>query len=663
MKNTSYRPELDGLRCLAVMAVIVYHAKLSVYDFGILRGGFLGVDVFFVLSGYFITKIIQSGLEKEKFNLFEFYINRIKRIIPALYVMLALSMIASYYILLPEAIIKYSQSLINALFFNSNHYFLSEDSYTSQSSIFKPLLHTWSLAIEWQFYLIFPFAFMALFKIFKSSILTPFLIIAIISFTYSVYAASNFPDLAFYTLTTRTWELLIGSISAVFLSKRNSPKNDYINSMISFAGLMMIISSIVMLNDGIKHPSFLTLIPTIGTILIITHSTKNTLTNKILSTRAFVFVGVISYSLYLWHQPIFSFFRIYHGEKITTGVFFCLLLATLLVSCISYYVIEKPFRKKRSNKAIIILFATTVFPIIFFTVVTDQTNGIPSRLDDRLTHYYNIFNKPEFKRLNDTNNPGLNVRTGVNTTECGLRSLNNPCVFRDNSWIVVGDSYATQYAPTLLDIAASKKNGLMILTYEQCPFVSDIWFGNVPECSVIDEQRWKQISKLKQSHKFFIAVNYDQFAVPKKAEPNAIELSKQNYSGGHYIETTLAWRSFANNIQRLLSLGHEVYVVYPSPNPSEDVANLFFSKLRMTNNSFETVYTENKDAYKQAITQSNLLDSYLKNQPHLHKIRPIDTLCDNERCKIIDKNGGLYNSGFHLSQIGVKEVLSDSGIK
>ncbi|MDZ6655701.1 acyltransferase, partial [Escherichia coli] len=162
-----YRKELDGLRCLAVMAVIIYHSGISLFGVKIFKGGFFGVDVFLVLSGYLITDIIINKLDSRSFSLTDFYWRRIKRIVPALIAMLVVTSIVAYKILLPNDLVKFSESLISAIYFGSNYYFLGEDSYVSNASIFKPLLHTWSLAVEWQFYVFYPFLLIFINKFIK----------------------------------------------------------------------------------------------------------------------------------------------------------------------------------------------------------------------------------------------------------------------------------------------------------------------------------------------------------------------------------------------------------------------------------------------------------------------------------------------------------------
>ncbi|HAV1480117.1 TPA: acyltransferase, partial [Enterobacter hormaechei subsp. steigerwaltii] len=217
----NYRPELDGLRTIAVLAVLIYHAKLSFNGAFLLPGGFLGVDVFFVLSGYLISSIILNSEASNNFSFWDFYNSRAKRIFPALFAMLIVASYAAYGILLPDAFLIYGKTLIASALFVSNVYFFGEDAYVSESSDLKPLLHTWSLSVEWQFYLIFPAILFLMLKLFKKRVVWIVFLMWFISFAVSVYQAKYNINAAFYLLPSRSWELLSGCLVAI-IGRRNN---------------------------------------------------------------------------------------------------------------------------------------------------------------------------------------------------------------------------------------------------------------------------------------------------------------------------------------------------------------------------------------------------------------------------------------------------------
>lgn len=658
-----YRKELDGLRCLAVMAVIIYHAGISLHGITLFKGGFFGVDVFLVLSGYLITNIIINSLDDNKFSLLDFYWRRIKRIVPALVVMLFISSIAAWYILLPNDLMKFSDSLKSALYFGSNYYFLGEDSYVSDASIFKPLLHTWSLAVEWQFYLFYPFVILFINTFFKRYRVSIILSLSIVSLFYANYIVPNYPDLAFYTLPPRAWELMLGGLMG-FISFRkpgglaqNEPGMTACK-MLPTLGMFMILYAMVFIDNHAHHPSFVTLLPVIGTCLIIAFANDDDIVTAVLSLPPIVFIGAISYSMYLWHQPVFVFFRFIKHEYITWKDFAGLTALTLLLSYLSYRFVESPFRARNIRKKSISGVIVMASAILVFSYSTQKNSGFPNRLTGLVAETYEMYKVFEFRRLRDTTHVGKNLRSESSEELCTIRLLNNPCRFGDESWVTLGDSFAGQFDYSLWEATSKNGIGMISLTYEQCPFIDKMWFGNFPECPLVNDMRWEIIKEFKTHKNFIITINYEQLNRPKIPIANSIELAKQGFSGGETETTEHAWNWYADNIKKLISMGHDVYVIYPIPGPSEDVEKLVFSQLRSLDYKFATQYTSDKNAYNVAILQSEKLDSVLPDMKGLHKIRPVDALCDIRGCKIIDENGGLYNYGFHLSSSGVKEVLS-----
>ena len=317
-----YRPEIDGLRAVAVGAVIFYHAQIKIVDFQLFKGGFIGVDIFFVISGYLISSIILKELViTGSFSFKHFYKRRIRRIIPALIFVMLVSVIFAWKFLPPDIIIDFSKSVISSLGFISNLYFhYSGQIYGADSGLLKPFLHTWSLSVEEQYYILFPMFLFITFKYFRKYLIYFLLIGFTLSLGFSDWGSRNYPSATFYFLHTRIWELLAGSILAyIEIAKGHRSKNKKLNLMLPTVGLLLIGSSILFFNDEMFHPSFYTLIPVIGVCLIIWFSDKDEFITKILSTKLFVRIGLISYSLYLWHYPVFAFERILDFSQ---GIFF-----------------------------------------------------------------------------------------------------------------------------------------------------------------------------------------------------------------------------------------------------------------------------------------------------------------------------------------------------
>ncbi|MDA8791587.1 acyltransferase, partial [Candidatus Pelagibacter bacterium] len=308
-----YRPEIDGLRAIAVAAVIIYHAQIKFFGYQFFQGGFIGVDIFFVISGYLITSIIfKELLVRGSFSFKLFYERRVRRILPVLLFVMLISLPFAWLYLFPSGIIDFSKSVLYSIGFSSNFYFHSSgQEYGDLGGLFKPFLHTWSLSVEEQYYIIFPIIILAVFKYIKKYLIYILIIGFIISLLLADWTSKNNSSISFYFLYTRIWELLAGSLLAYFESKiGHRSKHKTLNLILPLIGLILVGFSFLFFYDGVHHPSFYTLLPIIGVCLIIWFSSENELITKILSTKLFVGVGLISYSLYLWHYPIFSFVKI-----------------------------------------------------------------------------------------------------------------------------------------------------------------------------------------------------------------------------------------------------------------------------------------------------------------------------------------------------------------
>ena len=359
MKLT-YRPEIDGLRAIAVGAVILYHAQITILGHQPFKGGFIGVDIFFVISGYLITSIILKELVTTgSFSFRHFYERRIRRILPALLFVMLVSLPFAWIYLLPNNLVDFSKSILYSLGFSSNLYFHYSGLEYSVEGLQHPFLHTWSLSVEEQYYILFPIILLITFKYFRKYLIHILIFGFIVSLGLAEWSSRNYPSVSFYFLHTRMWELLAGLMLAYFeITLGHRSQNRILNLILPFIGLILIGHSILFFNDEMFHPSFYTLSPIIGVCLIIWFSNKDELFTKILSTRLFVGIGLISYSLYLWHYPIFVFaakLNISEGnifKKLLIGVF------VLILSIVSYYFIEKPFRgtKIKFKKIFVFLF-------------------------------------------------------------------------------------------------------------------------------------------------------------------------------------------------------------------------------------------------------------------------------------------------------------------
>ncbi len=378
-----YRPEIDGLRGVAVISAILYHAQINVLGINFFKGGYLGVDIFFVISGYLITSIIYKEIEiTNKFSFKNFYERRVRRILPVLFFISIITSILSLIFLLPTDLVNTSKSILLSTGFASNFYFyFSGLEYGGLESNYKPFLHTWSLSVEEQYYLIFPLFFILVFKYSKKYLFNSLIIIFIISLAYSHYGAINYPNSTFYFLHTRIWELIAGAL-LVFPKINNivSPEKYKFNNLIIFFSFIFILFSIYFFDDYTTHPSLITLVPVLSTCFIILYSNKSSFVINLLSNKLLVNIGLISYSLYLWHHPIFAILR-YRSYDLDHLGKILLALFIIIVSFLTYKFIENPFRNKKltSFSSLKLYLLSSFFVIIILNSLIIYNQGYTKR--------------------------------------------------------------------------------------------------------------------------------------------------------------------------------------------------------------------------------------------------------------------------------------------
>ncbi len=338
-----YRREIDGLRALAILPVILFHAGFRGFS-----GGFVGVDVFFVISGYLITKIILAELEQGNFSIVSFYERRARRILPALFLVMLVCIPCAWFWLLPSDMKDFSQSLVAVPVFASNILFWRESGYFDTAAEFKPLLHTWSLAVEEQFYVLFPLFLMLFWQLGKRYILITLGLVFVFSLAVAQWAAYAKPAAAFYLLPTRGWELLMGVFAAFYLSQANRKEfGKWISELGGWLGVALIFYAVFAYSKATPYPGFYAFVPVLGTVLIILFATQQTIVGKFVGNKAFVAIGLVSYSAYLWHQPLFAFARHVGVDEQNFLAFVYLSILCFTLSVISWKYVEQPFRDKR----------------------------------------------------------------------------------------------------------------------------------------------------------------------------------------------------------------------------------------------------------------------------------------------------------------------------
>ena len=658
----AYRTEIDGLRALAIMMVIVYHAEIMMGGYRLFPGGYIGVDVFFVISGYLITSIILRELQNGTFSFIRFYEKRVRRILPALYTVILASLPLAYFWMTPKALHEYSGSVLSALVSVSNFWFWKEDGYSAEASAVKPFLHTWSLSIEEQFYIFFPLLLVFFYKYKKHYLLSLIVVFGLLSLQLADYMVVNFPNAAFYLLPMRAWELAGGALLAKFELGRDRTKYSSTSTVMPAIGLFMIFHAALFFDHTTKHPSFITLLPVVGAMIFIWYSRAEELVTDVLRTKPFVAIGMISYSLYLWHWILFSFLKI-AGKTPSTEKKWGIILFAMILATLSYFLIERPFRFTLARKTFwMVMSIVTVLIVGIMGFIYIHQEG-----DFRLTaadaqHYQEEFSVVEFRRLESTQ-LGRNFRSHEKVKTCGMRDPEDACRFGNEKFVTLGDSFVGQYETALQRELAPYKEGMISLSYEQCPFVSpDLWFGSVAECPLINEKREHLIDTFKEPKIVIVSANEELFNMAKKRTADPAKDGRDNRTGGETIDPKKAYQSYKENIQSLLSKGHIVVLVFSVPKPDIDPMPIYFHEL--LHHKFDGS-TEVKpryigyDAYRKAKEIDETLE--IPDHPHLVKIYPKEVLCPNKehQCLLISPQGSIYNN-FHLSSVGADLVMHEA---
>jgi peptidoglycan/LPS O-acetylase OafA/YrhL len=652
MKLT-YRPEIDGLRAIAIGAVILYHAQITILGHQPFKGGFIGVDIFFVISGYLITSIILKELiTTGSFSFKNFYERRIRRILPALLFVMLVSLPFAWMYLLPNSFIDFSKSILYSLGFSSNYYFwYSGNQYGAESGFLKPFLHTWSLSVEEQFYILFPIVLLITFKYYRKYLIHILILGFVVSLGLADWSSRNYSSATFYFLHTRVWELLAGSILAYFeITGGRGVRFKYkiFNLILPSIGLFLIGHSILFFNDKMFHPSFYTLSPIIGVCLIIWYSNKDELITKILSTKLFVGIGLISYSLYLWHYSIFVFTRnifFFDGtisKKLIVGV------TIIILSIFSYYFIEKPYRYKSYQfKKIFILIITLFFILLSFNLYVINNDGIKTRLPkifqtELEATNFNFYQKDNTQKV---------VLIGDSHAAALGFNLNEEIKKKDLSLI----SFSTEMYLTDFNYM-ERKTKKKIKNFIERNIKIDNFLKENSNLIVVFHHRWtlrllETYFDNEEGHKEAGGIEFEIYLEPINVKTASSEEKLQ------YIKKAL--HSQINNI---VNQGHKLILVYPVPELGLSAYVYLFRNYIFNKNLFNNtipVFSGSYDVYKKRNKLIFEIFDSIKNE-NIYRVYPHSYFCDKQikdRCVANDENDFFYYDDDHLSIQGSKFVV------
>lgn len=657
LSHPKYRPDIDGLRAVAVLAVVAFHAFPNW-----IRGGFIGVDVFFVISGYLISTIIFENLDRGTFSFYEFYARRIKRIFPALILVLVACFAFGWFALLADEFKQLGKHIAAGAGFVSNIVLWSEAGYFDNSAETKPLLHLWSLGIEEQFYIAWPLLLWFAWRR-KFNLLTIIILLAVVTFVLNINGVKQDAVAAFYSPQTRFWELLCGSLLAwialykkgefiniknkidafliaVAYREKQEADGKTFSNVISFVGLSLLVYGYWRINKELNFPGKWALVPILGAVLIITAGSNAWVNRTLLSNKIAVWFGLISFPLYLWHWPLLSFARIVESEVPSRSIRIAAVFSSVLLAWLTYKLIEHPIRlgKNGKNKVIALVALMALVGCVGYN--TYSRDGYEFR--STIKGFVN--NKNEL------------VRTPAADEEClNFIGIKNPlfpyCRFTNansnETVAIVGDSHAHVAYPGIAEFLKNKGVNTVLLANSGCPpFLGSPTGSNQAEkdaCRDRTEQLLDIVSKNKNIKRVFIftrGATYNTGTEPVTGN--------KNLTGGDIIPIAEFANSAQLSINKLAKSGKLVFYVTENPelsySPESCLVRPFKSTIRNCSVDRSAVLER----------QSNYLKAF-NNLENVTVINSLDAFCPGNKCIVFDDNGSLlYADDDHLSVAGSK---------
>ncbi|WP_415265952.1 acyltransferase family protein [Acidovorax sacchari] len=662
-----YRKEIDGLRALAVLPVIFFHAGFTTFS-----GGFVGVDIFFVISGYLITAIIVEEMDQGTFSVSSFYERRIRRILPALFFMMLCTLPFAWLWMLPHELKIFSESLAAVPLFVSNVLFYPTSGYFGTASRLNPLLHTWSLAVEEQFYILFPAFLMLAWKLGKKWIIFLLLLAAVASMLFAQWGVATHPSFTFYLLPTRVFEILIGALISLHANHKKfvAPASHPASEWAGLVGLALVLYSIFAFHKNTPSPSLYSLIPTAGAGLILAFSNHQTLAGKLLGCRFLVGIGLISYSAYLWHQPLFSFARLRSMNEPGMLLFGMLALLSILLGFISWKYIETPFRTRQPGNRRKTFIHAAIGSSFFVAIGAFGyfADGFPQRLP--------ASSSPFLFAIDDRNPRQSECHFGAATFPRPADScmLGDP---RNLQGALLGDSHADAISFELEKELKSRNLGFLSLTYSGCPPVEGIYRADTSlanRCFEYNQQTFKFLIDNKNIHYVILSARWTQYLERNEYDngEGGIENGEHGFidvvtNGDKKIHDeperkTLIKQRYRASIEKLLQSEKKVIIIYPIPEVGWDVPVTQLKKLLFTDKEAEpltTAYASFKARNESTIAT---LDS-IPERENLIRVRPDKIFCDTfipGRCVTQIGNQVLYYDDDHLSSKGARLVIEEA---
>jgi len=620
------------MRTIAVLLVVLFHAWPHW-----IRGGFIGVDIFFVISGFLITSILLSDLEHGTYSILNFYSRRVRRIFPALLIVLVSTLFFGWYVMLRTEFVALGKHSASGAAFIANLTFWSETGYFDADSTTKPLLHLWSLGVEEQFYIIWPLLLWALTK-WRFSLQKVIALTLLASFIYCIYATSHTPTAAYFSPLSRFWELAIGGLCACspkdYLQKFSKPLAEFCTLL----GLALIAITATKITEQTPFPGWWALAPVVGTALVLQAGSKTWVGSIALSSKLMVWLGLVSYPLYLWHWPLLSYAYIVGGERPTATLKLVMIVCSLILAIATFLLVERPIQRINVRGKIAVILIAAMIGLTLVSSASYLGYISPRQQDTAVDHY--------LKALNDSQFPTPQMRP-LNFQGSIFQQLGGK---GKGATIFLGDSVVEQYglyATSFLQAAPESRAKIIFATAGGCPPI----------------QKVVRLPQLKFLHCTKTIDNGLALAASAEIDTVVIGASWYGYFNSTYNEMTidgysfpqttaqqLAYDQIRNSLVKLMALGKRVYFVMPPP-----ASSAFDPRSMIEGSRFGTMHV------RKSIAPFNLSVFELRNNVARQKllsiareskvtiIEPTDTLCKAQLCPVVDANGDpIYTDSVHM---------------
>jgi peptidoglycan/LPS O-acetylase OafA/YrhL len=631
-KNSSlaYRPDIDGLRAIAVLLVVVFHFNLIPGG----KSGFLGVDVFFVISGFLITAIISTQIEQGTFSFASFYLHRVRRLAPALFAVLTLVMIAGSIFLYPTELVNLSKQALVSQFYFANIYYWQSINYfgLNASNIF--LLHTWSLAVEEQFYLAYPLGIFLLYRYARLYLWSVLALGFVVSFSLNLWMVEAKPEATFYLLPTRAWELIVGSLA--FYASTNMTRSKALNELLAICGFGLVFLSVVKFHDGLPFPGTFALLPTLGAAcLLVSGSGDRTTLTRVLTLLPLVYIGRISYTLYLVHWPVNVFAKRLYVDGYTAPMRTLMLLFSTLLSILIFHFIENPIRTGRflsSARAVAKIYFLGLMGTLVVVSVIIFAKGLPQRFPDEAIRLANYVND----RTDSMPECEFQGKPLVHASHfCAIGDIG-----KKPSWIVFGDSHAWAGHGAFSKWLETQGQAGLFMFRNSCPPIFGVHlYKDHGVCNAFNDAVGAFIESNSSIRNVLLVSTWRQPIEARLSTSPNLRLPREE-------SIRLFEARFSESLQRLHRHGKRIYIWEPVPGAKRNVPQGLADAL--STNDLSGIEIQKEEYFSEF---DFFFQSIEKNRNFItQRFSPSTALCGTGRCQVTVNGNPLYYDNAHVSK-------------